>query len=92
MPEPAIIEDIRRVALSVPGVLGVEKCFARNTGLKHHVDLPLEVDPAMTVLASHEIAMQVRDKVVADLDWVANVLVHVEPHAPPMAARSADGK
>ncbi len=83
MPETALLEEIRRVALAVPGVLGVEKCFARNTGLKHHVDLHLEVDPQMTVLASHDIAMRARDRIVAELDWVADVLVHIEPHAPP---------
>jgi len=82
MPDEAMLRDIRRVALGVPGVLGVEKCFARNTGLKHHVDLHLEVDPSMTVRASHDIAMTVRDHIVADLDWVADVLVHVEPHPP----------
>jgi cation diffusion facilitator family transporter len=92
MPEAALLDEIRRVALSVPGVLGVEKCFARNTGMKHHVDLHLEVDPQMTVMASHDIAMRARDKIVEDLDWVADVLVHVEPHARPLAARDADGE
>jgi len=82
MPRAALMSEIRRVAMSVPGVLGVEKCFARNTGLKHHVDLHLEVDPAMSVRESHEIAMQVRDRIVAELDWVADVLVHVEPYPP----------
>ncbi|MCC7174359.1 MAG: cation transporter [Bryobacterales bacterium] len=82
MPEPAMMDDIRRVALAVPGVLGVEKCFARNTGLQHHVDLHLEVDPAMTVRESHDIAMRVRGQIVAELEWVADVLVHVEPHPP----------
>ena len=84
MPDSSLMEDVRRVALSVPGVMGVEKCFARNTGLKHHVDLHLEVDAAMTVRESHDLAMLVRDRVVADLEWVADVLVHVEPY-PPLA-------
>ena len=44
----------------VPGVRGVEKCFARKTGLQYHVDLHLEVDPEMTVRQSHEIAHEVR--------------------------------
>jgi len=92
MPAPAMMDDIRRVALTVPGVMGVEKCFARNTGLKHHVDLHLEVDPAMTVRASHEIATKVRGKVVRELDWVADVLVHVEPYQPLLAAEKRHGE
>ncbi len=92
MPSPGLVEDIRRVAHSVPGVLGVEKCYARNTGLKHHVDLHLEVEPSMTVLQSHEIAMRVRDKIVHELDWVADVLVHVEPHFPPLERKAGHGE
>lgn len=80
MPDRRLLQQIRESALSVPGALGVEKCYARKTGLKYHVDLHLEVDPAMTVQHSHSIAEQVRTKIRRDLDWVADVLVHVEPH------------
>jgi cation diffusion facilitator family transporter len=80
MPEGTQMEEIRSVALRVPGALGIEKCFARKTGLKWHVDLHLEVDPDMSVYQSHEIATRVREKIRSEVDWVADVLVHVEPH------------
>jgi cation diffusion facilitator family transporter len=80
MPDPAMLESIRASALSVPGALGIEKLYARKTGLQYHVDLHLEVDPQMTVAASHEIATIVRARIRADVPWVADVLVHVEPH------------
>lgn len=79
MPDDLSMKRIREVALSVTDVAGVEKCFARKTGLKYHVDLHLEVDPEMTVRASHEIATRVRDRIRHQLPWVADVLVHVEP-------------
>jgi cation diffusion facilitator family transporter len=79
MPPPELLQQVRAVALSIPGVSGVEKCFARNTGLQYHVDLHLEVDPDMTVWKSHEIATSVRFAIRERLDWVADVLVHVEP-------------
>ena len=79
MPEDAAMEEIRAAAASVPGVRGVEKCFARKTGLKYHVDLHLEVDGAMTVRQSHELAHRAREHIMDTLDWVADVLVHVEP-------------
>ena len=78
-PEPRRMAQIRSAALSVPGARGIEKCLARRTGLKYHVDLHLEVDPDMTVRKSHEIATQVRQRVKEKLPWVADVLVHVEP-------------
>jgi cation diffusion facilitator family transporter len=79
MPDDIAMEDIRRAAGTVPEVVGVEKCFARKTGLKYHVDLHLEVDPDITVRASHDIAQRVRERVCELLPWVADVLVHVEP-------------
>jgi cation diffusion facilitator family transporter len=79
MPDQRSMSRIREVALSVRDVHGVEKCFARKTGFKYHVDLHLEVDPEITVRASHEIASHVRDRIREQLPWVADVLVHVEP-------------
>ena len=80
MPDEQTMRQIRAAALEVPGALGIEKCFARRTGFRHHVDLHLEVDPLLNVVASHDIAQQVREKVKNELDWVADVLVHVEPY------------
>jgi cation diffusion facilitator family transporter len=80
MPDDRQMRQIRVVAQSVPGALGVEKCFARKTGMKWHVDLHLEVEPHMTVRESHEIATRVRIKIKEELDWVADVMVHVEPY------------
>jgi cation diffusion facilitator family transporter len=80
MPDDRLMDQVRDVALTVPGALGIEKCFARKTGLQYHVDLHLEVDPGMTVLESHDIAAAVRDQIRDRLEWVADVLVHVEPH------------
>jgi divalent metal cation (Fe/Co/Zn/Cd) transporter len=39
----------------------------------------MEVDPEMTVRQSHDIAHEVRMRVVDQVEWVADVLVHVEP-------------
>jgi len=79
MPDSATMANVRNVARSVPGVRGVEKCYARKTGLQYHVDLHLEVDPEITVRESHDIATHVRIVIKETLPWVADVLVHVEP-------------
>jgi cation diffusion facilitator family transporter len=80
MPDAEMMASIRASALKVPGALDVEKCYARKTGLRYHVDLHLEVDPELTVRRSHAIAEEVRNRVKADLAWVEDVLVHVEPY------------
>jgi cation diffusion facilitator family transporter len=92
MPDPKALDRIRQVALQVPGAMGIEKCYARKTGLQWHVDLHLEVDPAMSVYESHEIATQVRTRIRSELDWVADVLVHVEPHLMATISGKAHGK
>ena len=79
MPPPVLTNQILEVALTVPGVLGIDKVHARKTGLQHHIDLHIEVDPALTVAASHAIAGHVRATLRSTLPWVADVLVHVEP-------------
>ena len=79
MPDDVAMLDVRQVAMGIAGVKGVEKCFARKTGLQYHVDLHLEVDPEITVRESHEIANDVRFAIRRKLEWVADVLVHVEP-------------
>jgi len=79
MPDDKDIARVREAAMRVPDVLGVEKCFARKTGLKYHVDLHLEVDPNITVRHSHEIAGRVREQIRDEITWVADVLIHVEP-------------
>jgi cation diffusion facilitator family transporter len=81
MPEPAMANQIRAVASSVPGVLMVDKSHARKTGLRYHVDLHIHVDRLMTVQAAHEIGGHVRSEIRRRLPWVADVLVHVEPAA-----------
>jgi len=92
MPDPEKLAEIRRVALRVPGALGIEKCFARASGLRYHVDLHLEVDPDLTVRDSHEIATQVRGAIKDTLPWVADVLVHVEPAPAIITSHTAHGK
>jgi cation diffusion facilitator family transporter len=88
MPSNAVLENIRRFALEVPGVEGVEKCFARKTGFKYHVDIHIEVDPSLTVATSHDIATDVRQHLRRRAPTVADVLVHIEPsHGWDRAAR-----
>jgi cation diffusion facilitator family transporter len=80
MPDDEMLADIRASALQVAGACDIEKCFARKTGLRYHVDLHVEVDPELSVRASHGIAELVRQRIRRDLPWVADVLVHIEPH------------
>lgn len=80
MPEPELVLAVRSSAGGVPGVLGVEKCFGRKSGMFYLFDLHVEVNPQMTVRSAHELAHIVQDRILEDCPYVKAVLVHVEPH------------
>jgi cation diffusion facilitator family transporter len=78
-PDREIKKEIQRLAETISGVAGVEKCFVRKMGHQLFVDMHVEVDPQMTVLRSHEIAHEVKDKIRDAMPAVCDVLVHIEP-------------
>lgn len=70
---------VRAIALSVAGVRGVDKCRVRKSGLSHLVDIHVEVDPLLTVVAGHAIAHAVKDALVDSELHITDVSVHIEP-------------
>jgi cation diffusion facilitator family transporter len=78
-PGGKIVRSIRAVASSVPGVVEVEKCYARKMGLDYYVDLHVGVDGNISVHEGHEIAHRVKSAIQQSDSRVADVLVHIEP-------------
>jgi len=78
-PDTGIVTEVRRLALSVTGVMGTHKCFVRKLGLDFFVDLDLQVDGNMTVDASHQLAHEVQNLIRSELPVITKVLIHVEP-------------
>jgi cation diffusion facilitator family transporter len=76
---PEVLDAVRREALAVTGVQGVEKLRVRRAGLEYLVDIHVEVDPAQSVRAGHDIAHAVKDRVISQAGPIRDVLVHVEP-------------
>lgn len=74
-----LVAEIRRVAQTVAGVRGTEKCFVRKAGMQYHVDLHATVSGDLTVRRGHEIAHQLQDTLRHELPQLANVLIHIEP-------------
>jgi len=78
-PNPAVADDIRKIATGTPGVARVEKCIVRKMGYHFFAEMHMEVDPQMTVQRAHQIAHEVKDRVRTQLPSVRDVLVHIEP-------------
>src|SRR5947207_990173 len=80
-PGGKIVRTIRAVAISVPGVVEVEKCRARKMGLDYYVDLHVGVDGNISVHEGHQIAHRVKSAIQRSDSRIADVLVHIEPAA-----------
>ena len=74
-----LVADIRKVALTVEGVMGTEKCFIRKAGMIYHVDLHATVNANLTVKAGHDIAHKLKDTLKNDIPQLGHVLIHIEP-------------
>jgi cation diffusion facilitator family transporter len=88
--DPEVLEDVRRTAQTVPGVLAVEKLRVRRMGIEHIAEIHIQVDGDATVRGGHKIAHAVKDRIVTSIPSVSDVIVHVEPFDPPPTARLPD--
>jgi cation diffusion facilitator family transporter len=79
-PDP-LQKEILAISASVPGVVRIEKCRTRKSGLGLLVELHVEVDGDLTVRRGHEIAHEVSDRLKSSALPVQFVMVHVEPAA-----------
>jgi cation diffusion facilitator family transporter len=76
----ALENELRSLALAVPGVLALDKVRVRKSGLSLLVDIQVRVDGDLSVRDGHDIAHAVKDALIASgRHRVSDVSVHVEP-------------
>jgi cation diffusion facilitator family transporter len=75
-----LIDEIRKVSLTVDGIIDTEKCFIRKAGMKYHVDLHAVVDASITVKVGHDIAHKLKDTLRSEISSLGHVLIHIEPN------------
>ena len=80
--DEATIEQIRQTLLGTPELIGVHALKTRKMGDLILVDVHLEVDRTMSVEQGHHIAVQARERVLAEHVDVLNVMTHVDPADP----------
>jgi len=71
--------QIRKIAVSVEGVIATEKCFIRKSGMKFHIDLHAVVDGTISVKEGHDIAHLLKDTLRENIVELGHVLIHIEP-------------
>ena len=76
--DEAEVEAIRETILATPGVLGAHDLRTRKMGDMDVAEAPVEVEATQTVEAGHDIAVNVRQRVLKK-HRVLNLMVHVDP-------------
>lgn len=73
-------DEVRALALAVPGVKALDKVRMRKSGLSHLVDIQVRVDGELSVREGHAIAHAVKDALLASTQHaIDDVTVHIEP-------------
>ncbi len=85
-PPEELVEEVRRLAASVDGVLGLDKVYIRKMGFEYYVDMHVVVDGKISVRRGHEIAHKVKDELLMKRPQIINVFVHIEPFDPAFEA------
>jgi divalent metal cation (Fe/Co/Zn/Cd) transporter len=76
------------LAGTVDGVVEIEKCRIRKSGLHLTMDIHVLVDGALTVWRGHDIAGQVKRRLIESQHRINDVTVHVEPVRRPPAEQT----
>ena len=76
---PETESEVRRLAAGVAGVVDVEKCRIRKSGLHLLMDIHITVAARLSVREGHAIAHEVKDRLTGSHLRIADVTVHVEP-------------
>ena len=77
---PDFIAEVMRLAESVQQVEHVHGIRGRRSGQYMIIDIKLEMDPAMTVKESHDVATQVKKVIFEGFPNVGDVMIHINPH------------
>lgn len=75
-----LTDEIRKVALTVDGIVGTEKCYIRKAGMIYHVDLHAIVDADISVKEGHALSHKLQDTLREQIAGLGSILIHIEPN------------
>ena len=77
--DPALVENVERVASGVPGVLDVHGVRMRWMGHKLTTEFHIEVDEDLSTRDSHRIVEEIRHGLFHEMPRLCVICVHVDP-------------
>ncbi len=78
-----LYEKIKEITLAHPEIKKVDNFRIRKSGLQYLLDIEIQVDPDITVLAGHKIAHELEDVLLSTKNLpIIDVVIHIEPFLP----------
>lgn len=81
-PETAVLDEIRATALEVGEVRAIDSLRVHRRGSAFTIDIEIAVDSRLTVEQGHQVAAEVKNKLLSKIEHVQDVMVHVNPYQP----------
>jgi cation diffusion facilitator family transporter len=79
-PSAEFVQNVKEIAREVTGVVDIEKCRVRKSGLFFIMDIHVTVNGFLNVKEGHFIGHKVKDKLIQSRLNIQDVTVHIEPH------------
>ena len=76
-------DDIRRVVMDTPHVVGCHRIRSRGSADHTFLDLHVWFPPEMPLHEAHRLSHVVKDRLMAEYPQIADAIIHIEP--PPAA-------
>jgi cation diffusion facilitator family transporter len=77
--EPEIVDEIRQTVRKIEKVKDVTEVRVRWIGHRLYADVNIAVDPLISVEQGHAIAIEVRHRMMKELNYLSNVVIHIDP-------------
>jgi cation diffusion facilitator family transporter len=75
-------EDIRRVVMEAPHVVGCHRIRSRGSADHTFLDLHVWFPPQMPLHEAHRLSHVVKDQLMAKYPQIADAIIHIEPPPP----------
>jgi cation diffusion facilitator family transporter len=76
-------EDIRRVVMGTPHVVGCHRIRSRGSADHTFLDLHVWLPPEMPLHEAHRLSHVVKDRLMTAYPQIADAIIHIEPPPPP---------
>jgi cation diffusion facilitator family transporter len=77
--DPEVLDEIKQAVRPIQGVHDVTEVRVRWLGHRLHAEINISVSPELSVEKGHEIAKEVRHRILHQVRYLNNATIHIDP-------------